>query len=111
MRGARIRMAIGIILIALVVWGQDMLGFATSDSRLDPSLRGATDPVNGGFNSFSNRNRAFDIGSWAADLRAHQTQIQLNASQRSVDFVGDAAGHLAQRREFRGLNQHRLRFA
>jgi len=46
MRGARIRMAIGVLLIALVVWGQDIVGFATAGGRLDPSLRNTTEPAN-----------------------------------------------------------------
>jgi len=46
MRSARIRMAIGALLIALIVWGQDIVGLVTAGTRLDPSLRGATDPVN-----------------------------------------------------------------
>ena len=46
MLGARIRMAIGALLIALIVWGQDLVGFATAAGRLDPALRGAAGPVN-----------------------------------------------------------------
>ena len=46
MRDARIRMAIGALLLALIVWGQDVVGYATAAGRLDPALRGATDPVN-----------------------------------------------------------------
>jgi hypothetical protein len=36
----------GIVLIALVLYGQELYGFATSGGRLDPSLRGATGPSN-----------------------------------------------------------------
>jgi hypothetical protein len=39
-------MAIGALLIALVLWSQDLAGFVTSEGRLDPSLRGVTEPVN-----------------------------------------------------------------
>jgi hypothetical protein len=39
-------MAIGALLIAAIVWGQDLIGFATASSRLDPSLRNVTSPVN-----------------------------------------------------------------
>ncbi len=36
----------GIVLIVLVLYGQELYGFATAGGRLDPSLRGATGPSN-----------------------------------------------------------------
>jgi hypothetical protein len=45
-RGALIRLIVGALLIALIVWGQDIVGLATAGSRLDPSLRGMNGPVN-----------------------------------------------------------------
>ena len=46
MRGARLRMIIGALLIAAILWGQDLVGAATSGGRLDPTLRDASGPVN-----------------------------------------------------------------
>ena len=46
MRGARIRMAIGAFLIALILFGQDLVGIATAGGRLDPALREAAGPSN-----------------------------------------------------------------
>jgi hypothetical protein len=40
------KIAIGILLIALTLFGQQLYGLATASSRLDPSLRGATGPRN-----------------------------------------------------------------
>ena len=40
------RIAIGIALIALTLFGQQLYGMATTNWRLDPSLRGATTPQN-----------------------------------------------------------------
>jgi hypothetical protein len=40
------KIAIGIALIALVLFGQHLYGRATASGRLDPSLRGATGPRN-----------------------------------------------------------------
>ena len=36
----------GIVLIALVLWGQQLYGMATASGRLDPSLRNPTGPSN-----------------------------------------------------------------
>ena len=46
MRGARLRMILGALLLAVILWGQDVIGAATAGGRLDPALRGATGPVN-----------------------------------------------------------------
>ncbi len=46
MRGARIRMAIGALLIALILFGQDLVGIATAAGRIDPALRAVTAPAN-----------------------------------------------------------------
>ncbi|MBO0751317.1 MAG: hypothetical protein J2P53_04355 [Bradyrhizobiaceae bacterium] len=40
------KIAAGIFLIALVLFGQDLYGRATASARLDPTLRGATTPRN-----------------------------------------------------------------
>jgi len=40
------KIAIGIALIALVLFGQHLFGLATAAGRLDPALRGATGPRN-----------------------------------------------------------------
>ncbi len=40
------KIAVGIVLILLTLYGQHFYGMATSSSRLDPSLRGATGPSN-----------------------------------------------------------------
>ena len=40
------KILIGIALIALILFGQHLFGWATAHSRLDPSLRGATGPRN-----------------------------------------------------------------
>ena len=40
------KIAAGIALIALVLFGQHLFGLATAHGRLDPSLRGATGPRN-----------------------------------------------------------------
>jgi hypothetical protein len=40
------KIAVGIGLIALVLFGQHLFGLATASGRLDPSLRGATGPRN-----------------------------------------------------------------
>jgi hypothetical protein len=44
MRAARIRMLLGILLIAMILFGQDVVGMATASGRLDPDLRGADGP-------------------------------------------------------------------
>ena len=36
----------GLVLIALILFGQQLYGMATADTRLDPSLQGATDAQN-----------------------------------------------------------------
>lgn len=46
MKAARIRMAIGALLIAVILWGQDLAGLATAASRIDPALLNTTGPVN-----------------------------------------------------------------
>ena len=46
MRAARIRMAIGALLIALILFGQDLVGIATASGRLDPALREIAAPAN-----------------------------------------------------------------
>jgi len=40
------RLLAGILLIVVIVFGQDVYGMATSNHRLDPSLRGVTGPSN-----------------------------------------------------------------
>jgi hypothetical protein len=40
------RFMIGVVLIALVLFGQELYGIATRNSRLPPELRGATAPRN-----------------------------------------------------------------
>jgi hypothetical protein len=40
------KIAAGIALIALVLFGQELYGRATASARLDPALRGATTPCN-----------------------------------------------------------------
>jgi hypothetical protein len=40
------RIAAGIVLIALVLFGQELWGRATASGRLDPALHGATGPRN-----------------------------------------------------------------
>jgi len=40
------KIALGIVLILLTLYGQQLYGMATSSWRLDPSLRGATAPSN-----------------------------------------------------------------
>jgi hypothetical protein len=40
------KFAAGAALIAVVLWGQQLYGMATASSRLDPSLRDPTGPVN-----------------------------------------------------------------
>ena len=39
-------MLIGALLIAVILWGQDLAGLITAGSRLDPALAGVTEPVN-----------------------------------------------------------------
>ena len=46
MRGAKLRLALGALLIAVILWGQDLVGIATAAGRLDPALREAVEPVN-----------------------------------------------------------------
>lgn len=41
-----LRLLCGIVLIALILWGQSLYGALTTGSRLDPSLRDAAGPVN-----------------------------------------------------------------
>ena len=41
-----IKIAIGVALIALTLFGQQLYGMATANGRLDPALRGATTPRN-----------------------------------------------------------------
>ncbi len=40
------KLVAGIVLIAAVLWGQELYGWATAGRRLDPSLRDATGPRN-----------------------------------------------------------------
>ena len=40
------RIIFGIVLIALILFGQQLYGMATADTRLDPSLQGATSAQN-----------------------------------------------------------------
>jgi hypothetical protein len=40
------RFALGIVLIILILWGQQFYGWATSGARLDPALRNAEGPKN-----------------------------------------------------------------
>ncbi len=46
MKAARIRMAIGVLLIAAILWGQDLAGLATAARRIDPALLNTAGPVN-----------------------------------------------------------------
>ena len=46
MRGAKIRMAFGALLLAVILWGQDLVGIATAAGRIDPALRDTMEPVN-----------------------------------------------------------------
>lgn len=46
MRAARFRLLAGVILIALILFGQTLVGVATGSGRLDPALREVTGPVN-----------------------------------------------------------------
>ena len=40
------KLAAGVLLMVLVLWGQGLYGWATAGQRLDPALRGATGPSN-----------------------------------------------------------------
>jgi hypothetical protein len=40
------KLAAGVVLIVVVLWGQGLYGWATAGGRLDPLLRGATGPSN-----------------------------------------------------------------
>jgi hypothetical protein len=40
------KILIGVLLIALTLYGQQIYGWTTANARLDPALRGATDPRN-----------------------------------------------------------------
>ena len=46
MRGAKFRLFAGVVLIALILFGQTLVGAATASGRLDPALRHAAGPVN-----------------------------------------------------------------
>jgi hypothetical protein len=46
MRGARLRLLAGVVLIALILFGQTLVGMVTANGRLDPALRDASGPVN-----------------------------------------------------------------
>jgi hypothetical protein len=46
MRAAYLRFLLGVLLIAVILWGQDLVGMATAGGRLDPSLREVKEPVN-----------------------------------------------------------------
>src|ERR1700712_659070 len=46
MRAARLRLLAGVVLIALVLFGQTLVGMAPARGRLDPALRDAAGPVN-----------------------------------------------------------------
>ena len=39
-------MALGVLLLAAILWGQDLVGIATAAGRLDPALRAVSGPVN-----------------------------------------------------------------
>ncbi len=41
-----LRLLCGVLLIAAILFGQTVVGMATASSRLDPSLRTASTPVN-----------------------------------------------------------------
>lgn len=45
MRGAKIRMALGVLLIAAILWGQDLAGIATAAGRIDPALLNTAEPA------------------------------------------------------------------
>jgi len=45
MRAARLRLLLGVLLILVILYGQDLLGRATAGGRLDPALRDVTGPV------------------------------------------------------------------
>ena len=40
------RFVAGLLLMAVILFGQQVYGMATANQRLDPSLRGATEPSN-----------------------------------------------------------------
>jgi hypothetical protein len=46
MRAARFRLLAGVVLIALILFGQTLVGMATANGRLDSALRETTGPVN-----------------------------------------------------------------
>jgi hypothetical protein len=46
MRAARLRLLLGVLLIGLVLFGQDLVGRATAGGRIDPALRHAAGPTN-----------------------------------------------------------------
>lgn len=46
MFGAKLRLALGAMLILVILFGQDLIGMATAANRLDPVLRNVTEPVN-----------------------------------------------------------------
>ena len=46
MRGAWLKLALGVLLIAAFLFGQDVAGWATSGGRVAPALLGARGPVN-----------------------------------------------------------------
>jgi hypothetical protein len=46
MRGAWLRLMMGVVLIALILFGQTLVGAATAHGRLDPALRDVSGPVN-----------------------------------------------------------------
>jgi hypothetical protein len=46
MRAARLRLLAGVVLIALIVFGQTLVGMATANGRLDPALQAVSGPVN-----------------------------------------------------------------
>ena len=46
MKAAWLKLLAGVLLIALVLWGQELIGRATASTRLNPALRDITGPVN-----------------------------------------------------------------
>lgn len=46
MRWAWIRLLIGVLLILIALFGQDIAGWATAGGRIDPTLLAAKEPVN-----------------------------------------------------------------
>jgi hypothetical protein len=46
MRAAKLRLLAGVMLIAVILFGQTLVGMATAAGRIDPALRMVSGPVN-----------------------------------------------------------------